>query len=98
MERVATRIVTTQIPKKRFISAQSSWFIKYILTACGLIRDCYIEEILSDWKINENSGKSYNEGPEERFVFDLGEVCDHLEDDHDRLDIKNPVGDDRYCY
>lgn len=62
MEREATIVVTTSSPKKHFIAVKSKWFCQYIGVECGIIHDCYIAEISSDWKSVDKLGNPYLEG------------------------------------
>ena len=62
MERTATIIVTKSSPNKYFIAVKSKWFCLYIGVECGIIHDCYIAEISSDWKSVDKLGNPYLEG------------------------------------
>ena len=70
MERDATVIVTTIAPRKHFIAVKSEWYCKYIGMECGIIHDCYIAEISSDWKSVEKLGNEYVEGPVRSTLFE----------------------------
>ena len=50
LERVATVILYSPVDETHYIAVRSDWFRKYISPNFGIVHDCYIAKISSDWR------------------------------------------------
>lgn len=58
MYRNTTILFTRPHPARHLIAVREDWFVEYIENDFGIIKECYLEEVVNNWKELNMLGKS----------------------------------------